>query len=144
MPEVDLRRGVPRRPIYYTIDQVAAMLSMSVDQLKDSYLYLDGIDLGLYRTAFLRAVDFSVGRRSKNRPSTTAEGKEWRVAEGELIRWLTHHRLWLYPGDPEGVYDPTASAYERFAEQHDPLAAKHEDEELIFVRPDQQYGDTST
>lgn len=98
---LDPRRGLPRLPIYYTLDQVASLLSISVSNLTESYLWFMGRDVGVYRSRFLRAVNFGSARRS------TSEGgrppDDWRVPEGELVRWLTVNDLWIY--DPAALID---------------------------------------
>ena len=92
---VDLRRGLPRRPIFYTEDQVAAMLSLPLEKLQGSYLWRVGRDSGVYRNSYLRAVKI---------PKPDRSIPEFRVAEGELIRWLRFHDLW--------IYDPAAETYD--------------------------------
>lgn len=99
---LDPRRGLPRHPFLYTEDQVAAMLSLSVDSLRKSYLFREGIDTGIYRPRWLRSVNIAAGRKPAE--DETRAGRppaEWRVSEPELIRWLRYHKLWIYdPTDP--------------------------------------------
>lgn len=94
--EFNARRGLPRRPILYTLDQIADMLSLSVKDLKESYVWLESEDFGVYRPRFLRAVNIALAtqKRFTKNPGHSAE---YRVAEHELIRWLTYHDLWIYP-----------------------------------------------
>lgn len=87
------RRGIPRRPIFWTLDQVADMLSLSEMQLVKSYVWFQGQEVGPYRKHYLRAVDLNRGlvHAERGRPAVN-----WRIAENELVRWMTFHKLWLY------------------------------------------------
>lgn len=93
------RRGLPYQPFFYTVDQVAAFLNLTVESLTKSYLFRVGEDRGVYRKNLLRAVDLC--------PVETQ--RDWRVAEAELIRWLRYHNLYLY--DPDSIdVDPEVMA----------------------------------
>lgn len=73
---------------------------MSLDALIASYLWYDGRDVGVYRTKYLRAVNLRKGQKASDR------NEDWRVAEGELLRWLHYHDLWVYdPLTDIAVYD---------------------------------------
>jgi hypothetical protein len=126
----DARRGVPRQPFYYTLDQVAAMLSLGVESLCRSYVFHEGVDVGLCRAGYLRAVRISAGRCRHGRadpdgtPPFSADTFDWRVAEGEFIRWLTHHGLWIYPDTPgQQPLDPTAADFDTPASARAAVAA---------------------
>lgn len=110
----DARRGVPRQPFYWTLDQIAAMLSLTEQTLRDSYLFFDGKDVGVCRPSYLRAMRINVGRthHSRGPGARGRDSTDWRVADGEFIRWLTYNKLWLYP-EIDGVeVDPTAASYD--------------------------------
>lgn len=83
------RRGVPRRPIFWTLDQVAGMLNLSVPVLRNSYVWFDGKDVGVYQRDYLLAVNLA-------RASINAGQPDWRIEDSEFIRWLARHKLWVY------------------------------------------------
>lgn len=118
------RRGLPRRPIFWTIDQVADMLSISVPSLVKSYLWFDGKEIGPYHRQFLRASNLAVGRTHRNfgdQPS------DWRIAEPELLRWMKFHRLYLF--DEGDLSDPLPNLLPR-SEQRGTLVDVILDDEL--------------
>lgn len=100
------RRGIPRRPIFWTLDQIADMLAISEAQLTKAYVWFEGQEVGPYNKRYLRAVDLERGRvhgeLSRGRP------RVWRVSEQEFTRWLSFHRLWIYE-DPAVTYRLTDS-----------------------------------
>lgn len=130
---VDPRRGLPRRPFYYTLDQIADMLALSVETLTASYLWRAGIDKGIKRPAYLSAVDLS--RATKPQWGLPPE-LAWRVPEGELIRWLTYHRFWIMDPDGRGVYDPTAAAADEPVDGRTVRPRRRDHSEFIFIPPD--------
>lgn len=71
------------------------MLAMSVERLRTSYLWRVGHDTGIYRNSYLRGV------KLPTRTSAPGARDGYRIAEGELIRWLRFHDLWIY--DPEAA-----------------------------------------
>lgn len=80
--------------MFWTLDQIAAMLNLSSDLLSKSYVWFEGKDVGIYRRRYLRAVNLAVGRTRDN-----GKAQDWRVQEGELLRWLTVNGLWIYDPD---------------------------------------------
>lgn len=81
--------GLPPRAFLYTIDQIAELLSVTPRQVRDNYLYFDGVNVGSIppRRMLARNIDPEYSPPSYAFPE--GKGKaEWRVAENELIRWL--------------------------------------------------------
>ena len=91
------RRGIPRRPIFWTLDQIADMLALSELTLRKSYVWFDGKEVGVYRKHFLLAVNLA-----KTAIVGATNASQWRVAEDEFLRWLTYHKLWII--DNNSVY----------------------------------------
>lgn len=83
--------GLPPRPFLYTVDQVAAILSLTPGNVKRLYLWYDGRQVGVRPKDKLRAVNIA---GEDDRP-------EWRISEQELIRWLRlkgfkyYERAWV-------------------------------------------------
>jgi hypothetical protein len=89
------RRGIPRRPVFWTLDQIADMLDLPQKTLVKSYLWLEGRDKGIYRLHYLRAVNLAFTKVNPDGVQKQSVN-EWRVAEDEFLRWLTFHKLWIY------------------------------------------------
>ncbi len=70
--------GLPLRFFLYTLDQIATMTNISIDNLSRTYLYYDGRTIGPAYPNLLKC---------RNVAARDAE-PEWRVADRELIRWL--------------------------------------------------------
>jgi hypothetical protein len=70
--------GLPPRPFLYTIDQLAVVLNMREENIKNRYLYLEGRSIGVRRK------DLMVARNIALRE----EKPDWRVTEREFIRWM--------------------------------------------------------
>lgn len=68
----------PIRPFLYTLDQIAAMLSIDERELMGVYLFLDG------RSLFPKAKHHITARNI----APPDQPPRWRVAENELIRWM--------------------------------------------------------
>jgi hypothetical protein len=62
----------------YHLDQIAAMLSVDLGALRQTYIYYNGLTPGPPRKDRIRAVNIA--------PS--GQEPEWRVTEKDLIRWL--------------------------------------------------------
>lgn len=89
--------GLPPRVFLYTIDQIAALLSVDPRTVKTSYLYFDGINVGPVPRDKLMARNIDPDYRPPSHAEPEGHGKaEWRVAENELIRWLKHKGFRLY------------------------------------------------
>jgi hypothetical protein len=83
---LNARRGLPRPPFFWTLDQVATMLGITESLLLASYVWRVGKDKGRYDLSLLRAVNIN----------PQAERSEFRVSDGEFVRWLHHMDLWIY------------------------------------------------
>lgn len=77
---------LPIRPFLYTMDQIGTLLGLSLHTLKGSYVYYLGRSTGYKPADLLEAVDIS----------PRGEKPEWRVSEGELVRWLRVHQVRPY------------------------------------------------
>lgn len=86
MSRDDGRRGLPRRPFFYTLDQVAELLSLSVTEFTRAYVWKVGDEVGPWRPRYLRAANLT--------PEGTS--REWRIGEAELLRWLRYTNLYVY------------------------------------------------
>jgi len=73
------RVGLPSTPFLYHLDQVATMLGREQSELIDTQIYFMGRTIGRNSPRQIRAINIAVD------PSASPE---WRVSEGELIRWL--------------------------------------------------------
>lgn len=84
--------GLPPRPFLYTIDQIAQIISVVPSTVSRSYLFYEGRNTGS------RPRDRMLAR---NIAPDSIKTPEWRVAEGELVRWMKvknfryHERGWL-------------------------------------------------
>lgn len=70
--------GLPVKPFFYTLDQIATLLSVEEDRLKKAYIYFDGRSTGRRRPDLMISVNIA--------PDT--EKPEWRVEQRELVRWM--------------------------------------------------------
>ena len=86
-------RGIPHMPVLYTVDQIAAFLSISTEMLRKSYLWRVGEELTPYRLALMRCMRIS-------------DTQEWRVPDYEFERWLTFHNLYVYDARAVAPDDP--------------------------------------
>lgn len=124
---LDARRGLPRPPFFWTLDQVAAMLGLSLAQLSTGYLWRVGRDTGRYDTTYLRAVNVN--------PAVSPG--EWRVADGEFVRWLHVMDLWIYDPSAQladikpssGTGESTRSRAKRIRLPKEPAHAPHPNDE---------------
>lgn len=71
--------GLPPITFFYTLDQVAVMLGKTVDDLTLSNLYFTGRTPGKQRIRHIKSVNISAD------PDKTPD---WRITQGELVRWL--------------------------------------------------------
>ncbi|MDP9011125.1 MAG: hypothetical protein M3O41_00450 [Pseudomonadota bacterium] len=76
------RRGLPVRPFFYTLDQVADMLNVEVSKFRQAYIWKVGAEVGAWQPRYLRAVQLL--------PT------DWRIGENELLRWMRHTGLYIY------------------------------------------------
>lgn len=83
--------GLPPRPFLYTFDQIAQILSVGVAAVGRSYIFYEG------RSTGARPRDRMIARNI----AAPTDKPEWRVAEGELVRWMKvkgfryHERGWI-------------------------------------------------
>lgn len=80
--------GLPIKVFLYTLDQVASMLSLSVERLqRGGYIHYDGQTVGAPKADLLKAV--SIAPPGSSNP-------EWRISEAELVRWMKRKGLRVY------------------------------------------------
>lgn len=77
-PEKPEAVGLPPIVFLYTIDQIAAMLNMTVDSVNYKYLYYH------LRSTGMKSPHQMMARNIAN-PNDPAD---WRVTQSEFIRWL--------------------------------------------------------
>lgn len=70
--------SLPARMFLYTIDQIAALLSVQEQTVKTVYLYYEGRSTGVMPRDQLRAVNIA----------PAGQPPEWRVSERALKNWL--------------------------------------------------------
>lgn len=73
------RLGLPPTPFLFHLDQVATMLGKTLDDLCETNIYFLGRSMGKLSIRQIKAVNIAVDETAP---------PEWRVTEGELIRWL--------------------------------------------------------
>lgn len=100
--------GLPPRPFLYTLDQIAAILSIREDTVRTRYIWYDGRSVGVRRKQEMLARNIA----------DPDEKPDWRVSEQEFIRWMQfkgfkfYTRAGLY-SDP--VAEPEALEARKFA-----------------------------
>lgn len=80
--------GLPVRTFLYTLDQIAYMLSLSEDRVRNS-----GMVHYYGRSTGSKSPDRMMAR---NIASSQTEPPDWRVAEQELIRWMKRKGFKIY------------------------------------------------
>jgi hypothetical protein len=70
--------GLPATPFFYMLDQVATMLGQTVEDMMHTRLFYAGRSRGRQFPRQLRAVNIAPNDDDK---------PDWRISEGELIRW---------------------------------------------------------
>ena len=78
--------GLPPRIFMYTPDQIAAMLSLTEQYVKDKVLFYDRREPGITPKTKMRAINVA----------PEGETPQWRVAEKEFIRYLRSRGLKFY------------------------------------------------
>jgi hypothetical protein len=78
--------GLPPRPFLYTEDQIAGIIGVQANTVKTRYLWYEGREVGA------ADIDKMIARNIA--PAT--DKPEWRVAEGELVRWLRRKGFKFY------------------------------------------------
>lgn len=71
--------GLPATPFLYHLDQVATILGRSEDDLIDVQIFFAGRTTGRMSPRKIKAINIA---------PELADKPEWRVSEGELIRWF--------------------------------------------------------
>lgn len=72
--------NIPMRPFLYTLDQIAALLSVEVSAVRNRYLFYNGRSTGGKRKDLILAHNIAPDGLKP----------EWRVAERELVRWFRY------------------------------------------------------
>lgn len=78
LPVGSKKVGLPTRVFLYTLDQISVMIEVNIPQLKNSYIYFEGRDIGRRRN------DLMIARNI----SPADQKPEWRVTEREFVRWM--------------------------------------------------------
>lgn len=78
--------GLPPRPFLYTLDQVAQIVSIELDQLRLRHIHFENRTVGGRHPARMLARNIA---EASDKP-------DWRVAEQELIRWMRHKGFKYY------------------------------------------------
>lgn len=86
MAERGDRLGLPARPFLYTLDQLATLLSIELQQFRARHIYYDGRSIGPQQKKEMMA-------RNIAEPD---EKPDWRVAERELKRWMKYRGFRFY------------------------------------------------
>jgi hypothetical protein len=79
--------GLPLTPFLYHFDQVATMLGKTESQLIDTHIFYLGRSVGRQHPRKIKAVNIAAD------PDAVPE---WRITEGELVRWLKLIGIKLY------------------------------------------------
>lgn len=85
-PNRNFQVDLPTRVFLYTLDQIATMLGIPMDKLKQSYIYFVGFSKGIKKRDWLEAINIA----------PLGEPRDWRVNEGELLRWMRVQRIRPY------------------------------------------------
>lgn len=88
MPTEEWRKevGLPVRPFLYTIEQIAGLLSCSVDLLHRTIAYYEGRSVHRRRPMELHFVNIA---KPEDKPL-------WRCSEQELVRWMRFKQIKVY------------------------------------------------
>lgn len=79
MPESSRRKlGLPPKPFFYTVDQIASLLSLEEDYIRRSLLHYEGRSVGPCPRDKILAINIA----------PEGEKPEWRVTERKLITWM--------------------------------------------------------
>lgn len=78
--------GIPVRVFLFTLDQVATMVNVTLQQFKLKYVHYAG------RSTGVKPPDRMLARNI----APDGERPEWRIAERELIRWCKTKGFKLY------------------------------------------------
>ncbi len=79
------RIALPIRPFLYTLDQVAAMLSVREDTLREQYLYFEG-----------RSTGTRVGKMTARNIAPDTAPPDWRIAEHVFRNYLKSKGFTVY------------------------------------------------
>lgn len=78
--------GLPPRPFFYTLDQIATLTGVDLETLYTRWVHYDGHTPGVHRKDKLKAVNLA----------PLDEPHNWRVLEAELIRWMRNRGFYVY------------------------------------------------
>lgn len=70
--------GLPLSPMLYHLDQVAVFLGVNEDQLVSTWIFFQGGTRGMYNRRQIKAINIAPDLK---------RNAEWRVTEGEMVRW---------------------------------------------------------
>lgn len=76
--------GLPTKPFFYTVEQVADLLAVDIKTLENTILHFKGFG-GTSGPDRLAATNLR-----------TTDNPLWRIPEDELLRWLRRKRITLY------------------------------------------------
>lgn len=79
-PDEPEKLGLPVVTFFYTLDQIAVMLALPEEELTNTRIYFVGRSRGRLQSRQIKAVNIALD------PETDAP--DWRVTQGEFIRWL--------------------------------------------------------
>jgi hypothetical protein len=71
--------GLPATPFFYHLDQCAEFMQLTEEQFISSYVWFLGRSTGVKSPRKLKAVNMQPN--PDNPP-------DWRISEGELVRWM--------------------------------------------------------
>lgn len=77
----ETRITLPMIPFLYTVDQLAAMLSMEENSIRQRLLFYEGRSTGAQRKDQMRAINIARDDESKKEA-------EWRISDFEFRKWM--------------------------------------------------------
>lgn len=78
--------GLPLRVFLYTLDQIATLIQVDLKTLKGSYIHYEERSVGYRRHEQMSARNIA----------PDGDKPDWRVAEGEFVRWLRYKGFKIY------------------------------------------------
>ncbi len=76
--------GLPPRPFFYTLDQIAGLLGIQEDYLRRAYIHFAGRTTGQPSLDKILAANMA----PPGEDGVSVDKPDWRVSEDEYIRWL--------------------------------------------------------
>lgn len=80
------RIGIPVRVFFYTPDQIATMLELEVDYVKNSLLFYEGRQPGLCPKSKMRAINVA----------KEGDVPQWRISENTFLGYLRSRGVKFY------------------------------------------------